>query len=197
MKTPDEDTTKTFTSPKGIVLKLRPVSQFKLDSFRTSQEEVPIPTYKMNVVGEEVEYPLDETIAKNKGRLDEWNEYLKKKAEANKIYSQRFSELLVWEGVDIEVPDENSDWQKSCDAFGIKIPPVSEPIKRKMQYVYSEILVSPEDVAALVSQILTVSQMDEKAVAKIRESFRAKKERNPDKGPDEKKGKVADKQPNV
>lgn len=192
MKTPNDDTTKTFTSPKGIVLKLRPVSQFKLDTMRASQEEVPIPTYKMNVVGEDVDYPLDETIAKNKGRLDEWNEYLKKKAESSKENAMRFSELLIWDGIDIEVPDENSEWQKSCDAFGIKTPSVDEPIKRKMFYVYNEFLVSPEDLANLVSQILIVSQMDEKAVAKIRESFRPKKERDTDKGTGEKKGKVAE-----
>lgn len=187
--TTDTETLKTFCSARGIQLTLQPVSQFKLDSLRASSEEIPVPTYTMNVVGTEVPYPMDEEIARNKGRLDEWNEYLKAKSALERDKAKKFTDLLIYDGVDVEVPGLDSEWQKTSDVFGIKIP--TDPIARKLHYVYTEVLVSQEDIVNLVSQILSVSQMDEEVVRKIRDSFRAQKERNADKSMRAAKRKVA------
>ncbi len=188
MDTPVADV-KTFVSAKGIELVLRPVSQFKLDTLRASFEDVPVPTYTMNVVGQDVPYPLDEEIARNKGRLDEWNDYLKAKSALEREKARKVTDLMLYDGVEIEIPGPDSEWQKTSETFGIKIP--TEPVARKLHYIYTEVLVGQEDIVNLVSQILSVSQVDEEVVQKMRDSFRLKSKRNPDLPVRASKGKVA------
>ena len=189
MEQPTTEAPKTFCSARGIQLVLRPVSQFKLDSQRASNEEIPVPTYTMNVLGNDVPYPMDEEIARNTGRLDEWKEYLKAKSALERDKAKKFTDLLIYDGVDIEVPGPESEWQTTSDIFGIKIP--TDPIARKLHYVYTEVLISQEDIVNLISQILSVSQMDEEVVRKIRDSFRAQKKRNADSTVRQAKRKVA------
>jgi hypothetical protein len=170
----------TFTTSKGIGLSLKAVSQFKIDALRAAKTEVPVPTYKFQVVGgAEQEHPLDEEIAKNKGRLDEWNEYVLAKAKNEADYAKKFFEMMVWEGVDVNVPGQESDWQKTSEYFGLKIP--ENPIERKTFYIYNELIGTAEDVGELIAGILSVSGIDEKAVSTIRESFRPRISGNADR----------------
>lgn len=169
-----------YHSSKGAVIKLRPISQFKLDTLASTKIEVAVPTYATKVAGgDELNYPMDEEIAKNKGRLNEWNAYLKKKKDADTQYTKRFMEMMIWDGVDVIVPDEDSEWQRSCDYLGITIPP--NPVERKALFVYNELLGTPDDIGSLITEIFTVSKIDEDAVNKIRNSFRLGASRQADK----------------
>src|SRR5689334_3717514 len=99
------DERKTFCSSKGVTLNLRPVSQFKLDALRISIPEIPVPQYEMTIAGGgKVLHPMDEIIAKNQNRMDEWLAYKAQIRERDRLSSERFSELVIWEGVEIEVP---------------------------------------------------------------------------------------------
>lgn len=187
----DQSTTeapKTFCSARGIQLVLRPVSQFKLDSLRASAEEIPVPTYLMDVLGEKRPHPMDEEIARNQGRLDEWNEYLKAKGALEREKAKRITDLILYDGVDVDVPDMDSEWQKTSDRFGILVP--TDPIERKLHYIKTEVLVGQEDIVNLVSQIFSVSQVDEEVIQKIQDSFRPKPKRNADLPVRTKKRKV-------
>jgi hypothetical protein len=105
MTTTANGNTKTFVSSKGIELVLRPVSQFKLDSLRASAEEIPVPQYEMTIVGgEKILHPMDATIAQNQNRMDEWNEYLKAKSANERDKAKRFTDLLLFDGVELDVP---------------------------------------------------------------------------------------------
>lgn len=192
----DTDERKTFVSSKGVTLTLRPVSQFKLDALRTSAAEIPVPQYQMTIAGGgKVNHPMDEIIAKNQNRMDEWLQYKTAVNEQNRLQAKRFSELVISEGVEIEVPGVESEWQQNMERFGIVVE--SDPISRKLQYIYSEMLVGGDDIAALISQILAVSQIPEEAIAKIRNSFRSQTERNAARPSGKNKRKVAVKQPDV
>jgi len=194
--TTELDERKTFCSSKGVVLNLRPVSQFMLDSLRASTVDIPAPQYQMTIAGgQKVDHPMDETIARNQGRMEEWLEYQRQVKEQAALQAKRFSELVLSEGVELDAPDRDSEWQKKMDHFGIAVP--DEPIARKLQYIYSEMLVGGEDIAALISQILSVSQIPEEAVAKIRNSFRLAPERNSAGRAGKNKRKVAKQQPDV
>jgi hypothetical protein len=161
----------TFKSSKGAILELKPVSQFKLDSLRASKKDIPIPTYQAKVAGGGTqEFPLDREIAEHKNRLPEWEAYVAASKALDADYSKKFFELLVWEGVELEVPDADSEWQKSSEYFGLAIP--ENPIERKLFYIYNEVFGIPEDLTNLITEIMTVSQMDAEAVAKLRASFR-------------------------
>lgn len=162
---------KTYLSTKGIEIKIKPVSQFKLDAIRNSQEEVPVPLYKsVTVTGEEQEIPMDEVIAKNQGRENEWEEYLTKKKTSLTNYSKLFMEFVIWEGVDCEIPDLQSDWEKTNKRFGIKTP--TEIVARKIFYIQNELLGTPDDIGELVSVIFTNSGISEEVVDKLKKSFR-------------------------
>jgi len=187
---------KTFSSSKGADLELRPVSQFKIDTLRASKEEIPVPTYETKVAGgDSLLIPMDEEIAKNKGRLDEWNAYIKEKQKKEAEFAKRFAELLIWEGVFVEVPDAESEWQKSSEYFKIKIP--DNPIERKAFYVYNEFLGTQEDIGNLIAEILSVSQIDEEAVGKLRASFRIRAQRKANQRVRAKQGKVEGQKPDV
>jgi hypothetical protein len=163
---------KTFKSSKDVEIELRPVSQFKIDTLRSAKHDLPRPTYQAPVVGGGFqEIPLDEQIATNKGRLDEWHEYEAARAKQEADYAKKFLELMIWDGVSIAVPDIDSDWQKNSAYFGIEIP--VNPIERKLFYVYNELLGTPADIGNLIAEIFTVSQIDEEAVAQLRNSFRS------------------------
>lgn len=177
--TTEMDERKTFVSARGVTLTLRPVSQFKLDAVMSSRETIPVPQYQMTIAGgARVDHPMDAIIAKNQGREDEWNQYLTRVQEQKSLEARRFTELVLFEGVEIDVPGLDSEWQKTAEHFGIKLPGIDQPIERKLQYIYTETLLGGEDITGLISQILSVSQIPEEAIAKIRESFRTFTKRN-------------------
>jgi hypothetical protein len=166
-----EEDKSIFTTSSGATLKLHPIHTFKLDAIRSSKTEIPAPTYEVTVAGgDRINIPLDEEAAKNKDRLEEWRSYLDEKARHEADYARRFTEFLVWEGVEVDVPGKDSDWQKQCDYFKINVP--DEEIPRKFLYVSSELLTSVEDMGGLIAQIMSVSNVDEEVVERIRNSFR-------------------------
>lgn len=160
---------KEFTSKKGLKLALRPVSQFKLDTMRASKKEIPAPMYTMTTVTGTQQVPLDEEIATNQGRLEEWNEYkaLHQKVEAE--FGKKFFALLVWDGTDFEIPPS---WEEECAFFGIELP--ENPIARKVQYVYDQVLSGPEEMGDLMADIMLVSQLSQEVVDNLRASFRSR-----------------------
>lgn len=197
-KAPEVEVAKTFTSAKGVTVDLVPVSQFKLDSLRQSQAsdlEAP-PTYTVEIVGgASEEHSLDEISAKNSGRLDEWNAYLERKKKQDNENNKSTMDLCFYDGVKVDVPGEDSEWQKVSEKLKIKVP--SDPVDRKLHYIYTEVLVGGDDIAGLFAAVLAVSQLDPKVVAKIRNSFRAKKERDADSAAEKEEAELADKQPDV
>lgn len=180
---------KTFSSFRGIAIPVKPVSQFKMNTLNDSRRVVPVPTYEVeNVAGEKQIFPLDEKIAENKGRLEEWKTYLTEKKVADEWNAKKYLEFMVWEGVEVEVPDKDSTWQKDCEHFGMTVP--EDPIERKLFYVYNEFFGTKEDMQNLVIEIMTISQVDEEAVAKLRDTFRSGVQRPSDQVNGKGKGKV-------
>jgi hypothetical protein len=183
---------RTFSSFRGIVIPVNPVSQFKIDTLNSSKRVVPAPTYEIEIVGGAKQtLPMDEKVAESKGRMDEWNAYLTEKKIADEWNTKKFLEFMVWEGVSVEVPDKDSDWQKQCEHFGMDVP--EEPISRKLFYVYNEMLATKEDLGNLVADIMSVSKISEEAVTKLRDTFRSGIQQDSDKVDGKGKGKVENK----
>jgi hypothetical protein len=185
----------TYSSPRGVVVKLKPVSNFKLDSLRQSLEKISPPTYTMNVVGQDMEYPMDEEIAKNKGRIDEWRAYEIELKKLNAKNTKRMTDLMFYEGVDVEPPGKDSDWQKNSERFGIVIP--DDPFDRKLHYIYTELLIGADDIESLYSQIMSISQVSAEVIAVMRESFRVRKKRNADKLAEQVKRQMDESEPDI
>ena len=190
------DEVKTFTSTKGVVIKLLPVSQFKIDSVFSGAKTVPIPVYEVEIVGgEKQEFQLNEEIARKKGRLDEWEKYIEEKKVVDAQNAKNLLEFMIWDGVDIEVPWPNSDWQKQQDYFSIKVPETE--IARKLFYVHNELLGTQDDIGNLVADIFAVSRVDEETVTRVRDTFRIGIQQSANKKRSKKEGKVENKESNV
>lgn len=193
--TTESNDKKTFVSSKGVELNLRPVSQWILDEIRTSGEEIPVPQYEMTIAGgTKVNHPMDEKIAINQGRLDEWKEYKRKKHEQDTAQSKRFTDVIFLEGVEVADPINDSEWLAKMELYKINVP--TTPTERKLKFIY-QALVGGEDVTALISQILSVSQIPEEAVRKIRDSFRPHAQRNTVGRSGKNKRKVEKQKPDV
>lgn len=163
----------SFTSSNGRAITIRPVSQFKIDTIRGSKKEVPVPTYTVtNVAGEAQEFPLDEEIAKNQGREAEWAAYKAAYAKNEAAFAKKYFSLLVWDGTDVEI---DLDWEEECRFFGT-LP--ENRIEKKVQYVYDQILMTPEDMNDLMAEILLVSQISKEVVDNLRATFRARIQRH-------------------
>lgn len=176
-----DDRPNTFTTSAGKLVQLKPVSQFKFDTMRGTKVELPKPTYETTLAGGE-KFNLtieDEQTAKEQDKLDEWNKYLQAQQVCNNEFGTRFNEFMILDGIDIEVPDKESEWQKQCDALKIVVP--EDSIKRKVFYVVNEILGTPLDLGDLVAAIMKASKFDEEVIKKIKDSFRAAMERKADK----------------
>jgi hypothetical protein len=164
---------KTFTSSNGRTVTIRPVSQFKIDTIRGSKKEISVPTYSVtNVAGDVQEFPLDEEIAKSQGREAEWAEYKKANAKNEAAFAKKYFSLLIWDGTDVEISPE---WEEECAFFGT-LP--ENRIEKKVQYVYDQILMTPEDMNDLMAEILLVSQISKEVVDNLRTTFRSRIQRN-------------------
>jgi hypothetical protein len=181
-----------FTSSKGVDIPIKAVSQFKLDAMRTSRDIPQPPTYEAEVLGGEKELlPLDAESAKNKGREDEWKQYLADVEIERNAYGKRFNTLITYEGVDLEPPGEDSEWQVTCDALGLKVP--TNPVERKVFYVNTEMMGIPEDMGNLVTAIFEMSKFSPEVISEMKATFRAIMERKANKPVGTKEVGVADK----
>lgn len=175
-----------YTSSRGIDVPLKAVSQFKIDALRTSREIPEAPTYEAEVFGGEKEtLELDAVAAENQDRMEEWKEYQKALLKERSEFGVRFNTLIVFEGVDLEPPGEDSDWEKSCKALGLKIP--ENPVDRKIFFINTEMLGTPEDMGGLVTAIFESSKFSPEVIQKMKATFRSAMEgkANPPLAPEE------------
>lgn len=169
----------SFTSSKGVEIPLRPVSQFKIDAMRSSREEVPVPTYTADVFGGgKEELPLDEVAAQNQNRMEEWQAYLTAAQKERSEFGIRMNNMVIYEGVDLDAPGPDSDWQKSCDLFGLKVP--TDPIARKIFYINTELLGTSEDMGNLMTAVFAASRFSREVIDKMKATFRSAMERKTD-----------------
>jgi hypothetical protein len=172
---------KNYTSSKGVNIPLRAVSQFLIDAMRSSRVQVPVPTYEADVFGGDKEIlELDEEIAKAQGREEEWKEYLKDVEQETRVFGIQFNTMIVSEGVDLDAPGLESDWQKKCDRFKIKIP--EDPIDRKVFYINTELLGTFDEMGDLMTAIFAASKFSKEVIAKMKGTFRSAMEGKKDIG---------------
>ena len=173
--------TNTFLSSRGIELILRPVSQFKIDSLNSARA-IPIsPKYdKETITGEKQTFEMDEKSAESLGRVEELNKYKADVAEESREFAKRFMWLIFYDGIDVDVPDADSEWEQIQNEIGMTVP--SSPVARKIYYITSELIATELDAGDLTATILGLSGASREAVDRIKASFRAGIQRTEDSG---------------
>ncbi len=180
----------TYTTRKGVVLNLLPVSQLKIqmirgavrDKFREAGEPIAVPTYSSTTVAGEVqEFPLDEKSLEVPGdaeetarRIELWTAHENAMERLRREQNNRATKEQFAKGIDIEVPDA---WDAEMESLDIEIP--EDPTERKFIYIVTEVLPTPDEWADVVIRLTAIAnsatltkEMLEAAEATFRNSLR-------------------------
>lgn len=181
----------TYTTARGVVIKLLPTSQMLLGlirigvrkEFLDAEELIDVPTYSVTTVSGEVqEMPLNEKSLEVKGdeeetkrRSDAWAAH---ENALERMWAEERKRTMLYqftEGIDVEVP---GDWDARMKKLGVEVP--EDPAERKALYVMITLLPTMKEMAdvtirltALANQATLTQEMLEAAEATFRAALRA------------------------
>lgn len=176
----EEPRRSTFTNSRGREIVIIGLSPFLIDKIRASGDIPEPPTYIIETVaGDEEIHTHDETTLEIEGDPEQtkvnqeaWQKYLDDSEVAQSGVNEKFLRLLLLRGIDLDLEEyEQGDWIAEQEAFGIDVP--ENPIDRKVHYVQTEILSSFDDVINLLMRVMSLSGLDQEAMAVAEESFRS------------------------
>lgn len=181
----------TYTTERGMVIKLLPTSQMMLGlirigvrtEFLEAEEPIDVPTYTAKTVaGDEEEMPLNEKSLEVKGdeeettrRTEAWAAHQDALQRMWREERKRTMRYQFSEGIDVgEIPDT---WDATMKKLGVEVP--EGPDDRKALYIMVTALPSPAEWAdvtirltALANQVTLSKEMLEAAEATFRDSLR-------------------------
>jgi hypothetical protein len=163
----------TVTLSTGVVLKVRPVSQFVLYANANRVRRPKVPVVYIESKDREEENPMHPDY------LDAMERYEEERAEA-------VADALLGLGSElVDVPKgfdrpEDTGWSEQLEAIGLEVP--QSGMKRYLRWVRLWAIKTPEDMVALTQRITQLTATPEEAVAEVAESFRNPKERRANLG---------------
>jgi len=197
----DEPILNQFVTSAGRKIKLGLVSIFRLEQLRVAAEKnvPPIPSYTVEIAGgakqtfqhaaPKMPTPIDEvnwmnylnerpdsriydgnetTIQTHEQRV-EWLDYLDKKNAAEADATHRQELLFYWKGISDEVPNDGWEQDQLEDDPSIVIP--TDKRERKMHWVKTELLGSPQEQMGLFAAIMRLSGVADEEVEAAEASF--------------------------
>jgi hypothetical protein len=135
------------------------------------------PTYTVTTVAGVVEtHEHDEKSIQSPEEKEAWVKYLHGQKRLEALSNERTTKYALLEGLVIEPP--SPEWAEGMQFFGVEMP--TNPRDLKLQYIETEVLRTPEDMANAAMKILhlSVAGVDPEALAAAEASFRGKVERN-------------------
>jgi hypothetical protein len=169
-----------YITSQGKKIRIVGLSPFLIDKMRASGDIPEPPTYIVETVaGDEEIHTHDETTLEVEGDPEQtkanqkaWREFVEASELAQREVNERFLRLLLLRGIDLDIEDyERGDWVKEQRSLGIDIP--EDPVEKKVHYVQTEILSSFDDVINLLTRVMSLSGLDEEAMATAEASFRS------------------------
>lgn len=166
-----------FTSSTGLSVKLRPVSPFSIEKVKESVKDPLVPTYTVTTaVGAVETYPHDEESIKAASAEDQqaWARYQVDLLMAMGTRNERLTQLLLLEGVDVDIPADG--WQKRQQRLGIVIP--DDPDDLKVHYILTRVVGRPEDLEEMLARVMEQIGVQAADMEAARNSFRHSIRRN-------------------
>ena len=164
---------KDFTTEAGIVFRIKPISQHIINQLSDSRTNPQPPMFKTELAGGEVEeMPYDEAYVKGHPTPEvkkAWDEYQDAVLDDVVKYGKRLSDTVILLGTEIEVPGEDSDWQKEQELLGFS-PPKPGP-ERKIYYMLHSVLTDDRDGGNLVGTVLSLGRVNMEYALRVRDSF--------------------------
>lgn len=112
------------------------------------------PTYEIATVAGTVETHVhDETTLSNDEDRAAWAAYQAATAQLGRDTNERVTKLLMLKGVD--VADPPPEWAEDQKWLGIEVP--DDPRERKLAYIQSDVLKTPDDIVVATMRIMQLS----------------------------------------
>lgn len=160
----------TYTTEAGMVLHLKPISIYEMQAveeaiksdYMRKGELIEPPMYEVEVAGGGTQKHVltADTLIKEgdevetaKRQLD-WQLYQDALNRMQKEVSQ-IQTMLMLEGIDIELPEPGSAWEKRCKRLHIPIP--EDEDERLTFYKMSYVLRTPTDLINAQAEIMQLS----------------------------------------
>ena len=166
----------------GIIVEISPVAQASIEQvrlgvlreFEKRGAQLTVPTYFVKTVaGESQEFPHDEKTIKDASADDvaRWEAYHKTQAELERATNERVTKFMLYRGVRVDDAAMESALQEQ-EFFGIVVP--TNEIERKLHYITTELLKTPQDIMEAVKSIMiaSMSGVSEDTLRAVEESFR-------------------------
>lgn len=171
MAKPKKKTDKrTFTTEAGLEVNLKPISIYEMQAveeaikseYMRKGELIEPPLYEVEVAGGGTQkHTLTaDTLVKEgdevetaKRQLD-WSLYQEALDRMQKEISQ-IQTMIMLDGIDVELPEPGSQWEKRCKRLHIPIP--EDEDERMTFYKMSYILRTPTDLIGVQAEIMQLS----------------------------------------
>ena len=160
----------TYTTEAGLLLHLKPVSIYEMQAveeairieYLRKGEFIEQPTYKVEVAGggEQTHILTADTLVKEDDEVEtakrqlDWNLYQDALTRMSKEVNQ-IQIVLMLEGIDVELPEPGSAWEKRCKRMHIPLP--EDEDERMEFYKMSYVLRTPNDLIGVQAEIMQLS----------------------------------------
>jgi len=161
-----------FEASTGIVVKIKPVSRFLIDSLIASKPQFTPPTYEVTTAAGNVEvhYHDDksiETASEEEKKI--YTDALLFQKQADTEYNKNFFNLMMLYGADLKLPEDDR-WMRKQKKLGIRIPEDEDDLF--LHYITTEIFSLEEDATDFVAAVLAASGASKEAAEQLQKSFR-------------------------
>lgn len=184
-----------FVTSAGVEIPLVriPVMQGQMVDQATRKEAAKLygepvkPTYTIPTDdgGEEIHEHDEETIKDNPAAQRAWDQWQECIRKTNELVINRMIDFIILEGTDAPLP-ESKAWMRRQQLLGIEIPE-EEPEDNsalRLHYTKSVLLRTPEDITNLQTAVMTISGMNQEALAAARATFQRHAQNGRDAGND-------------
>jgi hypothetical protein len=164
-----------FVTALGKQVKVTPMSLLLGEMAKNSvaNPDAPVQAFEVDIEGQPpVHYPMrDIQDARNEHERRAWLLYEQRQAEANKEKGDRWiNALLIGAVIDHMVMPEDNRWERRQKLVYIEIP--DDPDEKRLHYLLTEVLTTPDDLTGLITKIVEISGVDEEVVESVEDSFR-------------------------
>lgn len=176
-------TNNLFVTSAGNEISFRPVSQLLINKVQSgvARPKKPCYTTEIRLPGQK---PVIEEVpmksrddARTDGERQAWDKYAQDVATYEAELSQRRFEAIIVpaliykdsDGIGVKLPEDN-EWVELQEYLGIVVP--SEKFARFAHYVQTEVLITGEDIAGIILEIMKASGVPREAVESAEAAFR-------------------------
>lgn len=175
----EQNDVKRYKTKSGHVLTFRAIAPTLIAKVQQSIKDPPTPTYEEEImlgknddgtpkVGKIQKEHTEESIETDEERKA-WEWYQEEKEKVDGLRREKIMQLFYLRGLDVELPDNG--WEEDQVFLGIEVP--EEPRAKRLHFLETEALASPEDIMEVITSIMALSGVEQEAIDEAKGLFRS------------------------